>query len=1331
MSNCIIDPILEKKYGKEVISYIYDYNGKEDIDLFFSQNKKYNVNKNVFDVYSPILFTPNYYKDNGHWFMYYKLLNNIPLTLFERNIYNTSFDNNIEEVKKDIDKKRLSLKTLIDPLFEEEIMLLETFNQAKELIPYKEHFFKKLNDESDLVQYVSQIYTKEFKDFFGDWQNESSEKSVMINDDNSPQLAFHINTTNDEEFLSIRNFLHKNSVSDIIANKKKYEDRFYRVLVKDYYYNFNYSFTELTKKLLEAFPTNKEKYEFLMSRISPSDLLIYNISSSYYKSAIKRIVDNFDNNILLEETVEDLKQNLDDANSSLKLFFSNDLLYINELYKELLGIENVYYIYPAFLNIRKPFTNVDREIHNKYIQELITDNPNILVENDAIIGLEGVYEATSKDEVWDYIIFDSTQIKSLFNNGEYNKENPNIYYKKIDEKVFGFITSDNIIFIDKSTLDNPNVMFHEFYHLFDKILLENSKTNTKEKIIIDKANSLVKEYGFLDKVQKDLNYKNLSLEVQLIEARAQMIGDFAEGRFKDKTLINKVKQLINNIYNYIKSLFKNNILDSYTPEQIFSMNMYDFNNVIINTMLNTDKSISNNKLFDTLKDIFEPFYKEIITDYEVAKDIIEENDKLKSLQFINSLLEESKTNHINITIDIRLGTKWNLPYEGKVITDLVIYANEIKNSDNDKYKAILDSLYELIINNNPLLKDIPVLSYIDKRDVVAGAASDLSFEDISYFISIGNSALNMPVEDRDLMTEARHAAHKKGIYNINFVLSPYTSNKILKLGDKETLLIDKIKYKEYLINLISKKEDYNKILKIKDYSYFKNIYDSLDYNFNLKNVLDYGTQNNIINLLGFMPNDKSDINEYFSKVEYELKSINNKINTIQDKWEKAINKEFIKYLDSININSDNISLDDYYLNKEFFNLQLLINTNDNQYNNIYNYLFKNINKWNGYKNIDKTNLSTEEVNNLAITEFLKNDFKNTKKVDIVNYANEAKDYMKSIMNNFKADKDLMLINILNDYKVMFTLTFSTEKDYNFTQPMWTNIFNNIPLKTKGNLISEIEYSWRDSNIENILDNKNIFDNIYFNVIEDILGKDIVFDLNYILSKRIVTLKNLLTEEIEYINKIIVPIIDKKLQDDNQFKFTMLNFMKNSLKKSQTFNVLLGKDNKYYSNIKDINSFLNSALTDNTFINYLESIGLLEDIYTNIYNNVKDNTSEVDYKELSNIIASKLNNIKTLKDNISLIKKYPENLQFSNEELVINNDNINFLVNFDDIGYKISSSDNNDNIIENLSTFADKTLTKFKDFNVNIELNKLNSLGISIEDWNLLTQEEQNNILYCH
>ena len=476
MSNCNISPYLEKKYGKENISYIYDYNSKEEIDSFFNNFINDITVDNIFDIYSPTIFTPKYYEDNGYWFMYYKLKNNLPLTTFEDSIYKSYFNSNINNVKNDINLKRLNLKTIVDPLFEREIRSLETFNQAKELFPYKNYFFKKLNDEKDIVQYISQIYTKEFKDFFGDWESDVADKSTMSNIDGSPALTFHIDTSNDEEFISFKDFLHKNSTTDVINNIDKFEDTLYRLLMKSHYNNFTYTFTELTKKILEAFPTNKEKYKFLISRLSDEQLQTDNDTTNFYQRSIKTILNFYEKKDMynLKNAIETFKLNLTDTNSSLRLYFSNDLFYIIELYKDMFGVNGVYYLYPAFLNIRNPYM-APSLIHNRYIQRLLDENPEILTDNDGIVGLEDVYTPQSKANVDSYIVFSSDQVKSLFNNGEYNKENPNIYYRKVKEKTFGFVTFDNIVFIDKSTLDNPNTMFHEFYHLFDKVLLENSK----------------------------------------------------------------------------------------------------------------------------------------------------------------------------------------------------------------------------------------------------------------------------------------------------------------------------------------------------------------------------------------------------------------------------------------------------------------------------------------------------------------------------------------------------------------------------------------------------------------------------------------------------------------------------------------------------------------------------------------------------------------------------------------------------------------------------------------------------------------------------------------
>ena len=45
--------------------------------------------------------------------------------------------------------------------------------------------FKKYNENNDL------IYTKEFKSFFGDWENDKENSSVIVDDNDKPKIVYH------------------------------------------------------------------------------------------------------------------------------------------------------------------------------------------------------------------------------------------------------------------------------------------------------------------------------------------------------------------------------------------------------------------------------------------------------------------------------------------------------------------------------------------------------------------------------------------------------------------------------------------------------------------------------------------------------------------------------------------------------------------------------------------------------------------------------------------------------------------------------------------------------------------------------------------------------------------------------------------------------------------------------------------------------------------------------------------------------------------------------------------------------------------------------------
>ena len=170
-----------------------------------------------------------------------------------------------------------------------------------------------------------------------------------------------------------------------------------------------------------------------------------------------------------------------------------------------------------------------------------------------------------------------------------------VYFQSLGKHTFGFVTPDGKMFIDTST-KSLNTLFHEFYHVYDKILLSNYETDNKAKSIIDRLNQLIEESGYINKVRRMKKYKGLSESDILAEARAMLIGDASQSKLNEAehNWLMKLKAVLKDLVDYILNIIGTKSFNNYSPEQILNMTMDEFTNVMTYDMM-YDRSFDMNK----------------------------------------------------------------------------------------------------------------------------------------------------------------------------------------------------------------------------------------------------------------------------------------------------------------------------------------------------------------------------------------------------------------------------------------------------------------------------------------------------------------------------------------------------------------------------------------------------------------------------------------------------------------------------------------------------------------------------------------------------------------
>lgn len=737
-----------------------------------------------------------------------------------------------------------------------------------------------------------------------------------------------------------------------------------------------------------------------------------------------------------------------------------------------------------------------------------------------------------------------------FNSNVKKDENVNILYRKIENKVYGFITPDNIIYLDKDSLNNPNTMFHEFYHLYDKILVNNSDESTQAYSIITRANELIVESGHLNEVQNDINYKHLSLELQQIEARARMIGDYAENKFNN----NKISKLVNDIIEYIKSLFDKGTFDDYSNDEILKMNIVDFNDIVINEMINNDESIVskdlNKVLLNKLKSVFKPYYKEVTFDKNKANSIRKEYEKRADIIYLNQVILDNITNN---EYNIVEGSNWNLPYDNKLILDLL----------NSGDIEAINTLTKIIINDNPQLSDIN----IDNNDLIKYVAYNLNGDDIELLLSLD---LN-DKEFNDFIIER----NKKRIYNNtkHFYISVANNyNKYLeynKLRNDET-------FKELYDNI-----DNNSILTPENSLYLYSIF-----NKEFKNKKEitqelnkYNIYKNYANSIQAMfikeieKNPKLDLNEVANNLfdNNNVKILNDNVNYFESRY--PIWTNYVDIIPSTNIKLTNSTLNDI----------LSVYTGELYFNDLVNH--------SGNIGFNLTNILNKRIIDLFETDEMENDYIKNNVVSLV--GNE-------IMNNAKFRNDIQsLFNKSMNKNISYGINFGINGEYykglqnvrDFATESLTNERFISYLKSL-NILEDVYnridfYTNINTQTNNLERNKEILQEKYQELIKlDVLLRNINEDSNIELDSN-----NLIIDD----NIINLDDVGYRLTDENSDNIVdVLNkFSSKVLKEFSEFDYIIQYDVNVNESQQSLNNFTVEEIED-------KRTKELEEFVTNIF-----------------------------------------------------------------------------------------------------------------------------------
>lgn len=310
-----------------------------------------------------------------------------------------------------------------------------------ELDSPKIDFGKKLKESKEGI-----IYSKEFKDWFGDWENDPEHSSKVVDKDGKPLAVYHGSFSLFDSFdpnkghnvpaiwhadrLSIAS--HWSNTSDIHRSPKVVEEfENLKSLVKELE-SKDTPFEEVVKKISDFTEENFDiKIKSDSHYTSLKDCKECNLDPEEYEGIY------YGYNIIYNDETE----RGGNVRKDLHKYYEELLRIVEDMIKDSTrnSIDSYHggFLYKNYLNIRKPLVvnAKDEPYHNvRYRGEYYSTGGLAMYAKergyDGVI-VKNVYETDYEDiKGTDYIVFNPNQIKSATdNNGNFSRESDNMYEK--------------------------------------------------------------------------------------------------------------------------------------------------------------------------------------------------------------------------------------------------------------------------------------------------------------------------------------------------------------------------------------------------------------------------------------------------------------------------------------------------------------------------------------------------------------------------------------------------------------------------------------------------------------------------------------------------------------------------------------------------------------------------------------------------------------------------------------------------------------------------------------------------------------------------------------
>lgn len=301
-----------------------------------------------------------------------------------------------------------------------------------------DNIYEKIKSENKLKESKENIiYSKEFKEWFGDWENDPEHSSKVVDKDGKPLAVYHGSAILFDSFDPNKGY---NVPAIWHADKLNIAS-----------YWSNTSEIHRSSKVLEEFESLKKSVKELEAKDTPFEEVVKEISTFTEENFDTKI--EADSHTFLDpEEHEEIwygyniiynngMESSGNVRKDLHKYYGMLLEYVEDMVKGSTRntIEDYHkgFLYKNYLNIRKPLIvdAKDEPYHKiKYKGEYhSTESLAMYAKENGYDGVivENVYETSYENKKGtDYIVFNPNQIKSATdNNGNFSKESDNMYEK--------------------------------------------------------------------------------------------------------------------------------------------------------------------------------------------------------------------------------------------------------------------------------------------------------------------------------------------------------------------------------------------------------------------------------------------------------------------------------------------------------------------------------------------------------------------------------------------------------------------------------------------------------------------------------------------------------------------------------------------------------------------------------------------------------------------------------------------------------------------------------------------------------------------------------------